>query len=182
MEQSAPSTTKVATKWALISLLTGIVLTYVYQLLNLGINSPIKYLSAVIFIAFLLLAQKEYKDQQGGYIKFGEAFSTGFKCGLFAGLLLAIFTYIYLSFLSHEAMEQMLEAQKQAMIAKNVPAEQMEKGTEFMRKFGAVFVSFGAAVWYAILGVIFGLIGAAIFKKERSPFDNDDTTTTEPTV
>jgi hypothetical protein len=181
MEKPAQNSTKVATKWALIYLLTAIVITYVIQLLNLDPNSPVKYVSYVPFIAFLLLAQKEYKDGLGGYIKFGDAFSAGFRYGLFAGLLFGIFIYIYLSILSPEVFAKSVEAQRDAMAAKGLTSEQVDKGMEMAKKYGAIFGAFAVAIWYAILGVIIGLIGAAIFKKERSPFDAEPINT-DPAV
>ena len=182
MEQLAPNATKIATKWALIYVLTAIVITYVVQFLNLDPNSPVKYLSYIPFIAFLLLAQKEYKDKLGGYIKFGEGFSTGFRYGVFAGILFGIFIYIYLAFLSPEMLAKSIDSQRDAMAAKGLSSEQVDKGIEMAKKYGAVFGAFGIAIWYAILGVIVGLIGAAIFKKEHLPSDNDTTTYADPTV
>ena len=77
MEQTTPNSTKIAGKWALINLITGIVITYIFEITKMDFNSPIRYLAYIPLIAFLLLAQKEHKDQQGGYIKFGEAFTFG---------------------------------------------------------------------------------------------------------
>jgi Protein of unknown function (DUF4199) len=177
MEQLAPNSTKVATKWALIYLLTAIVITYIIQFSNLDPNSPVKYLSYIPFIAFLLLAQKEYKDKLGGYIKFGEAFSTGLRFGVFSGILLGIFLYVYLAILSPDVLAKSVDAQRDAMAAKGLSSDQVDKGIEIAKKYGAIFGAFGAAIFYAILGVILGLIGAAILKKERSPFDAEPETT-----
>jgi len=177
MEQLPANATKVATKWALIYVLTAIVITYIIQFANLDPDSPVKYLSYIPFIAFLLLAQKEYKDQLGGYIKFGEAFSAGFKFALFSGLLLAVFIYVYLTFLSPEVLSKTMELQRDKMAAQGLSSEQIDKGIEIGKKYGAIFGAIGAAIVYTILGVIIGLIGAAIFKKERSAFDPEPTIT-----
>jgi hypothetical protein len=177
MEQLPANATKVATKWALIYVLTAIVITYIIQFANLDPDSPVKYLSYIPFIAFLLLAQKEYKDQLGGYIKFGEAFSAGFKFALFSGLLLAVFIYVYLTFLSPEVLSKTMELQRDKMAAQGLSGEQIDKGIEIGKKYGAILGAIGAAIVYTILGVIIGLIGAAIFKKERSAFDPEPTIT-----
>ena len=182
MEQLPPNSTRVATKWALIYVLTGIIITYIIQFANLDPNSPVKYLSYVPFIAFLLLAQKEFKDQLGGYIKFGEAFSTGMRYGVFAGLLFGIFMYIYLSFLNPDFLAKTAESQRDAMAAKGLSSDQVDKAIEMTKKYGAIFAAFGTAIWYAILGIMIGLIGAFIFKRERSPFDTEDVTATDATV
>jgi hypothetical protein len=177
MEQSLPSANKVAIKWALIYVLTGIVITYVTEIAKLDPNSPTKYLGYVPLIAFLLLAQKEYKDFHGGYVSFGDAFMTGFKYALFSGLLFGVFMYLYLTFLSPEVMVKILETQRDAMVAKGATSDQIEKSAEFMNKIGTLIVAFGVAIWYIILSTIIGLIGAAIFKKERSAYDPEPETT-----
>src|SRR6187402_1054305 len=103
MEQRVKSNpTKVATKWALIYTATAIVITYASEFLDVDINSPVKYVSYIPFIAFLCLTQKEYRDELGGYITYGNAFSAGFRYALFSGILLAVFTYLYFAILSPE--------------------------------------------------------------------------------
>ncbi|MGN6639918.1 MAG: DUF4199 domain-containing protein [Mucilaginibacter sp.] len=169
-----PNPTKVATKWALIYLVTGIVLTYIMQFSNMDPTSPVRYVSYLPFIIFLLLAQKEFKDQLGGYMKFGEGFSVGLRFGVFAGILFGIFLYIYLGILSPEVLAKSVDSQRDAMAAKGLSSDQIDKGIQMSKKYGAIFAAFGVAIWYAILGVILGLIGAAIFKKERSALDTPE--------
>ena len=163
--------TKIATKWALIYCATSIVITYVFQFLNVDQTSGWKYISYIAFIAFLLLSQKEYKDVLGGYISFGDAFSTGFRFAVFSGLILAVFIYIYLAILSPQVFDKVLETTRAAMQDKNMSDEQIDKAMEITKKWGPVFGAFGSAIGSAIIGAIISLIGAAIFKKERSPYD-----------
>ena len=42
---------------------------------------------------------------------------------------------------------------------------------EITRKYGVLFTAIGTAIGTPIVGAIISLIGAAIFKKERSPYD-----------
>jgi hypothetical protein len=163
--------TKIATKWAFIYLITAIVITYACQFLNVPSDSGLKYLSFIPFIAFLLMAQKEYRDELGGYISFGDAFSSGFRYSVFSGLLLAVFTYLYLTILSPDVYAKSLDASRAQMEAKNLSSAQIDQGMEIAKKWGPLIGSFFIAIMYAIVGAIIALIGAAIFKKERSPFD-----------
>jgi hypothetical protein len=182
MESIKPNNVKIATKWAVIYTITSIVITYATELLDLDPNSPIKYLSYLPFIAFCFLAQKEYKDQLGGYITFGEGFNTGFKYSLFSGFMLAIFFYIYLAFLNPGALDKAVEQQQTAMAEQNMSQEQIDQAMEMTKKYGALFGSIVAAIGSLISGCIVALITAAILKKERSAFDAVDTTADEPTV
>jgi len=165
----APNPTKVATKWALISLLIAIVITYAIQFANIDMNSPIKYIGYIPFLACLFLTQKEFRDELGGYLTFNEGFSAGFRYSVFNGLLLAVFTYVYLGILSPDIFAKSLEASQTKMAQQGMTQEQIDKGMSIAKKWGPLFGAFAVAIIYAIIGAIVSLIGAAIFKKEKSP-------------
>jgi hypothetical protein len=181
MEQKPTTATKVATKWSLIYILTAIVITYIFEIAKLDPNSSAKYLGYIPFIAFLFLAQKEFKDQLGGYITFGDAFASGFRYSLFSGILFAIFLYLYLTILSPEVFAKTVDAQRDAMTAKGLSSEQVDKAMDITKKYGALIGAIFTVIIYAIVGAILALIGAAIFKKERTAFDPEPEAT-EPTV
>lgn len=178
MEQTAaPSSAKIAIKWSLIYTLVAIVITYGSEIAKLSVNSPVKYVTYVFLVVFLLLAQKEHRDKLGGYIKFGNAFITGLLYGIFAGVLTAIFVYIYLSFLSPEIFAQALEQQRQTMAeGGKLSSEQIDQAMDIAKKFGPILGAIVTVFLYAIVSVIVGLIGAAIFKKEPSIYSTSETT------
>lgn len=183
MEKSAPNPTAIATKWALIYVVVSIVITYGFQLLNIDQNSSVKYIGYLPFIAFCFLAQKEYKDQLGGFITFGQAFNPGFRYSLFGGLLLAIFIYIYLGILSPEMLTKAMEQQQTAMADKGMSQEQIDKALEMGTKYGAIFGAIATAISTLVFGCIVALVSAAILKKERTAFDiPDEEVTSDPTV
>lgn len=179
MEQAAaPSSAKVAIKWSLIYVLVAIVITYASEIARLAVNSPIKYITYVFLIIFLILAQKEHRDKLGGYIKFGDAFVTGLLYGIFAGLLTAIFVYLYLAILSPEVFAQALDQQRQAMAdSGKMSSDQIDHAMDIAKKYGPILGAIGTVFMYAILGVIIGLIGAAIFKKEPSIYNTPESST-----
>lgn len=179
MEQAAtPSSAKLAIKWSLIYVLVAIVITYASEIAKLSVNSPVKYVTYVFLIVFLLLAQKEHRDKLGGYIKFGDAFVTGLLYGIFAGVLTAIFVYLYLAILSPEVFAQAMEQQRQSLTESGkLSSDQIDHAIDIAKKYGAIFGAIGTVFIYAILGVIVGLIGAAIFKKEPSIYNTPDSST-----
>ena len=171
MENVKRGSSNVAFKWAAISLVATIILTYIWEFLKVDPNSPIRYLGFIPFIAFLFLAQKEYRDQLGGFATFGEEFVAGLLFSVFSGILGAIFIYIYYSWLSPAAYQLYLDAQKSAMEARNSSPDQVEQGMAFMNKFGIWIVVAGMLIGTPIIGAIISLIGAAIFKKGKSILD-----------
>ena len=170
MEKTVPNSTKVAFKWSIIYAIIAIVITYTFQFLNIDQNSSIKYVGFIPFLAFIFLAQKEYKDQLGGYLTFGQGFGTGFKYSLFSGLIMAVFIYIYLSFLSPQVLDQALATQRDAMAAKNMTSEQIDQAMSIAKNWGPIIGAIGTVFVDAAIGAIFALIGAAIFKNEPPMF------------
>lgn len=167
-----PNPTKVATKWALISTITNIVVTYAFEFMNVNQQSSIKYLTFLPFVVFLFLAQKEFRDTTGGgYMTFGTGFSTGFRYSVFTGLLVGVFIAIYLWILSPEVLEQSLEASRAQMEERDMSSADIERSMEMAHKIGPWMGGFFSALMYTIIGALIALIGAAIFKKERSPLD-----------
>jgi cytochrome bd-type quinol oxidase subunit 1 len=59
----------------------------------------------------------------------------------------------------------------------NLSSDQIDQAMEIAKKYGVILGTFGTMIVYTILGVIFGLIGAAIFKKEHSAYDPEPETT-----
>ncbi len=179
MEQAAaPSPAKIAIKWSLIFVLVAIVITYAIEIARLSPTSPIKYLGYIPLVVFLFLAQKEHRDKLGGYIKFGDAFVTGLLYGIFAGVLTAIFVYLYLSILSPEVFAQALEQQRQALVESGkMSGDRIDQTMDIAKKYGAIIGAIFTVFGYAIIGVIFGLIGAAILKKEPSIYNTPDSST-----
>jgi hypothetical protein len=181
-----PNATKVATKWALINLAAVVIFTYSIQLLNLDPNGPLKWVGTVLMIAFLLLTQKEFRDELGGYLTFSQGFSAGFRYAVFAGILAGVFTGLYYGVLSPDAFTKVVAPQQAAMEQKGMSSADIERAMAITLKYGWIFAAFGVAVVYAVIGAIVGLIGAAIFKKEKSPSDImdelDNSSNIDPTV
>jgi hypothetical protein len=174
MEVKKASPSKPAIKWALIGLITSIVITYAFQFLNVDVTSSAKYISYLPFIGFLCLTQQEYRNDLGGYMTFGEGFLSGFLYALFLGVLSAVFTYLYFAILSPEMAEKILTSTQAQLEAKGtLSSEQVETAMSMTRKYFAIFAVVGGLFGSLIMGVVVALIGAAIFKKERPPFAAD---------
>ncbi|MEN0053461.1 MAG: DUF4199 domain-containing protein [Mucilaginibacter sp.] len=184
METKKVNSSGIAVKWSLIYLVTSIVITYLFQFINVDPESPFKYVSLLPFIAFLFLTQKEYRDLLGGYMNFGQGFTSGFLFSIISGVLVAVFIYVYFAILSPEMIDRSLGAAQAKLAEKGMSQDQIDKALSITKKYFPVFGAIGSVIFSAFMGVIVGLIGAAIFKKERSPFDVPDAegSVSEPTV
>jgi|SRR6185503_1276016 len=168
METTKPSQAGIAVKWALINVITAIVITYVFQFMGTNINSSIRYLAYIPFIAFLCLAQKEYRDKLSGFMTYGEGFVEGLLYGVFSGIMMAIFMYLYYAVLYPHGIDEMVAAARDKMSAQGQSSDQIDTAAEMTKKYGVIFVVVGALLGTPIIAIIVSLITAAIFKKEPS--------------
>jgi hypothetical protein len=144
-----------------------IVLSLIYYLLDVFTESWTGYISYIILLIGILFSQIKYRDDHlGGYITFGQSFSTGFLTGLFAAILTAIFSYFFMSYLGEDFIETLLEKTMTELESNpNLTDEQIDQTMNMTRKFMTpgimtAFSFFGSAIVALILSLI-----AAIFTK-----------------
>ncbi|HVS94029.1 MAG TPA: DUF4199 domain-containing protein [Mucilaginibacter sp.] len=171
MEKIKPSSAKVGFKWAIICFVISVVLTYVFQFLDMSQSVVAKIVGYIPFIAFSFLAVKEYRDQLGGYMTFGEGFMPGLLYGIFYGLMTAVFIFVYLKYLSPQILEQSIAEQKDKLAQQGLSDEQIDNALQIARKYGALFGAIATAIIIPIIGAVIALIAAAVFKKERTVYD-----------
>jgi len=168
MENTVLSSNKLVIKWSLFYIIVSIILTYAFQLLNIDPNSGIKFISLLPYIGFMFLCQKEYKDQLGGYLTFGQGFLAGFKYTVITAILATLFIYIYWTILSPQVFQQIVDSSRAKMEAKgNLTEEQINMAMSFTTVGLMTIIIFITSI---ITGTIIALIGAAIFKKQPPMF------------
>jgi len=168
MQQNVTTTT---TKGLIIGLIL-VVLGLIIYFLKLDINGPVKWVGYVVFIGGIIWSVISYGKQINYNSTFGNYFAHGFKVSALVTAILIIYVVIF-NLLFPEFKEMAMEQSRKAMIEKNVPQEQMQKGLEITKKFFMVFVVGGTLFIYILVGAISALIGAAVTKKEPNQFVDD---------
>jgi hypothetical protein len=181
METAKANVSGIAVKWALINVITAIVITYVFQFMGTGASAPVRYLAYIPFIAFICLAQIEYRDKSSGFMTYGQGFIEGLLFGVFSGIMMAIFIYIYYAILYPQGVDEMVTAAHDKMVAQGTPSDQMDAALDMTKKYGAIFATVGILFVTPIFAIIVSLITAAIFKKERS-FQDIENQSSDPAV
>lgn len=175
-EQIKPN--KLAFQVAISFAIYIIILTVVMRVLEIDAQATdvpwyqtvlVVLLSWVTYIYAIFYAQKKHKEDLGGYMSYGRAFSTGFKVAAYAGLFIGILMFIYYQFIDPAGLQKMTDT----AIANADGDEQKIKGIEMMADYMIYFTAFGAAIMYAIVGLLISLITAAFLKKDR-PLHLDD--------
>jgi hypothetical protein len=120
-------------------------------------------LSYGTFILAIYYAQNKHKNELGGFITYGRAFSTGFKVAAYSGLFIGLLMMLYYGVIDKGALQDILDLQVKAA----GDNEQALKGVNMMSKYMIYMIAFGSAITYTLLGLVISLITAAVIKKDR---------------
>ena len=166
-------------KWGLITGMVYIIFSLISNMLGLqqggGGNAGVGILmNILIFGATLLtmyLGLKEVRDQDlGGYLNMGQAFRNGMKIAVIAGVISAVFTFIYMKFIDPDMGDRILEAAEDQWDQQGLAEEQRDMARKFTGMFlNPMIMAPFVLIWTAFWGVIKSLIAGAILKKEPPP-------------
>ena len=171
LETKKASPMKTSLKWGII----GGVLLIIFQLLkyllaeNYFDSNWVDYLvPTVLLILVIVMAQKEHRDNElNGRMTFGRALGVGVLVSLFAGILGAIYTFVFMNFiLSPVEMEKFIgmameKGRESSSVELSDDAiEMQEKMVRFMFKplILAGMGIFGTTFTGAIISLITGAI------------------------
>ncbi len=154
-----------------------IVLSLIFYLIDLHTEKWTSYISYVILLLGILLAQMHYRDKHlDGYITFGQSFSVGFLTGLFASIIAAIFSFFFISYLGEDFIEILLEKAEEEMIAsdQNLSDDQIEQSMSMVQKFmtPGIMTIFGL-LSSTFVSLILALIAAAFTKKQDNSLESN---------
>ncbi|SEJ30270.1 Protein of unknown function [Dyadobacter sp. SG02] len=166
------STARVALKYGLVVAVVTMVYSTILNLAGLGTNKILASLSYVFMIVAIVLAMKDFREKNGGFISYGEGLGLGSLTSAVLGLLSSAFTIFYIQFIDSNMLTQSLDQMREELEQKGMDDAQIEQAIEMSQKFmspGIMFVT--VILGYLIMGFIFSLIIAAIMRKEKPVFE-----------
>jgi hypothetical protein len=161
-------------RWGLIWGLVGVVLSLLFTMT--GLMDPTKtsffsipnLLNWATTIGVMYMALMAHRDGDlGGYITLGRCVSMGAFMGLIAGVITAVYLFVYFGYINPDFMDKVIEAQIDQAEAKGQDPEKVRQAMEISKNFmkpGAMAI-FGV-IGSVIGGVIWGLLVGLIVKKE----------------
>jgi hypothetical protein len=175
MEELEIRPNKVVFRWALLTSLVLILLTYVFYFADVEQNSYLNYLTYLPFFAGLIITVKQHRDNDlVGFITFGRAFSTGFRFSSLLSLFMGLFMIIYFKWLNPEVLEQgLIEAENQ-MLDQGQSSSDINKAMDMARSYGPYFAALGTSIMYTLIGGIASLVLAFVFKREKTIFITEE--------
>ena len=156
-------------------LLTGVIvsiLSFVQLAFISDPESPFRWLSAVAGIVAIVLAHKNFKQLNGGFMSYGQGLGTGTVLSVVAGAISSLFSYIYMTFIDPSYMSRALELTRAKMEARGMEDAQIEQAMSMAAKFssGPIAVIFGLLIT-ALMGFVVTLLIAAFTKNARPEFE-----------
>ena len=154
----------------LVLIVYGLVLYFTNQMQNQSLS----YVQYLILLAGIIWSCVSYSSQMNANVTFGNLFAHGFKTTAVVTVLIIIYTVIALKFLFPDIVDKTLEISRREMEkAGSISDSHIDQQLSMIRDNFMVFAIGGIIIFFAIVGAIGSLIGAAVAKKKpQNPFGN----------
>lgn len=162
----------VAIKYGLITGLVSVGYSLVLFLTQQNTSTLLGGISYIILIVGIVLAYREFKRENSGYMTYGQGLGIGTLIGVVTGVFSAVFIYIYVAFVDSTFLERTRETQILEMERRNMNDEQIEQAMEVTAGlFGPGFMAVAAFIGSIILAFLFSLVIAALMRNSRPDFE-----------
>lgn len=166
------STARVALKYGVLGSVVIMVYSTILNVAGLSQNKVLSSLSFVFMLVAIVLAMKDFKEKNGGFMTYGEGLGLGSLTSAVMGLLSSAFTMFYIQFIDNTLLAQGLDQVREDMEKRGMDDSQIDQAMELSQKFmspGVVFVM--GVIGYVVMGFIVTLIIAAIMRREKPVFE-----------
>jgi hypothetical protein len=169
-DAAAVTTRSAGVRYGVIGAVIGIVYFLIVSTMGLDITQGVwKWVSYCISLVLLILAHKYFKDNNAGFMAYGQGLGISFWYGLVSAIISSIFTYIYVKFVDSGFLDMIKEKQLEQMEARGMSEEQIDQAMKFSSMFMTpeAFLIFGI-IGGIILAMVLGLI-VSIFTQKKAP-------------
>ncbi|WP_138481097.1 DUF4199 domain-containing protein [Dyadobacter bucti] len=166
------STARVALKYGVLGSVVIMIFTTIINVAGLSQNKILSSLSFVFMIVAIVLSMKDFREQNKGFMSYGEGLGLGTLVSAVMGLLSSAFTMFYIQFIDNTLLTQGMDKVRSDMEAKGMDDSQIDQAMELSQRFMSPGVVFAMGVFmYILTGFIISLIVAAIVRKEKPVFE-----------
>ena len=173
MEQEQPSevatTRSTGIRYGVISGIIGIFYFVGLSMAGIDIQGPAQWAGIIVTIVMVFLAHKYYKDNGDGFMSYSQGIGIAFWMGLVSSVINSVFTFIYVSFIDTNFIENMKDVQIEKMQEQGMSDAQVEQAMQFS---SFMFTPTAMLIMGLIIGVIatvfVGLI-VTIFTQKKDP-------------
>jgi hypothetical protein len=167
---TTPSTAKIALKAGLVTALAMIVYSVILNLSGVSQSSALHYLSILLLIGGLVYAMRDFKEQNRGFMTFGQGLGVGTLTSAVSGLLSSLFSTFYIKYIDPTLLQRTMDEQREQMENRGMSDSQIDQAMEMAERMSGFSFLFGtiAAVFF---GFLLSLVIAAILKRNQDIFD-----------
>ncbi|WP_128544349.1 DUF4199 domain-containing protein [Larkinella soli] len=168
--EEQPSTARLALKWGVISGVISMVYTTALYISGQFTNTALTWLSLVISVVLIVMAMREYRSLNNGFMSYGEGLSLGTLLTVIGALIATTYNFIYTTFIDTTIRQQVLDQARANMEDQGMSDEQVEQAIELAQRLqspGLQFL-FGILV-SAFFGLLISLVVAAFLRRNK-PF------------
>jgi predicted membrane protein len=170
--QEQVSTARVALKYGVITSVAAIVYSTLLMVLGQNQNQALGALGFVILVAGIVFAMRDYREQNNGFMSYGQGLGIGSLMAAIVGVISSLFTMFYIQFIDDTIIRQSIDKARADMEARGMDDSQIDQAMEITQKFMTPGVMFLVQVLtYLVIGFILSLILAAILKKDKPVFE-----------
>lgn len=173
METQKLQSRKFIINYGLLLGLASIVLSVILYVLDMHMQQGwlTGTLSFAIMAGIIIYGINEFKKNNGGYLTLGEALKIGVGVALIAGIIGAIYQFIFMNYIEPDFLDKMMELQFEKMIEDNpdMTEEQINMSMEMGKKFSTPWITTAFSIIGSLFfGLIISLIAGLIMKKENT--------------
>ncbi|MCF8303186.1 MAG: DUF4199 domain-containing protein [Bacteroidales bacterium] len=159
-------------------IITGVGLILLSLLLySLGASqtSWAQWISYAIILAGMIIGALNYRKRDlEGFMSYSQAFGVTFLIGIFAAIIIGIYSYVFYEFFAPEQIEVMIRGAEEELWKsnQNLTDEQFEMAMNFTKRFMTPtwlgIIAFGSTT---LVGLIMALIISIFVRKEDNSFN-----------
>lgn len=166
------STTPVGLRYGLLAGLVSVLFSFGLNVMHME-SSPARYITFVILIGGIVLAMNSFKQQNRGFMSFGQGIGIGTVVSAVVGLVSGIFAYVYMTFMDTDMLARITDKMRTDMEARGgMSDEQIDQAVAMSAKFmNGPFMVGAALLGTILLGVLLSLVIAAFIKKAQPEFE-----------
>jgi len=163
------SFSQISIRYGLITSLVLVVYSLIVQMAGYDTDTALGYLSYVILVVGIYMAQKAFKDQGDGFMSYGQGLGLGTIISAFSGFFVGVFSYLYFKMVDETAIEMAIEETRIGLENQGLDDELIDQtmaiSEQFMTPGWLGFIGF---VGMVIVGFILSLVISA-FSRNSNP-------------
>lgn len=164
-----------ATKYGLLYAAFSIALTLIFYIFNISTTDTAVSLTSSVLIIIIMIyifmtAAKKYRDYGlEGKINFGKAFSHTIAACVIGGAVIALFYYVFYTYIAPDYLAQQAEATIEMMESYGLPEDILEQSVQRLEtQMQPLAMVRNTSIGNLVMGIIVGLFVGLIIKKDNT--------------